>query len=86
MRRVSRMGHPRQLEAGEPASGLATKLRFAAARGLRWVGRRPVRGTAAREEAQFTAHVEQALQIFREDSGPRVVALPDDRPRLEIRR
>jgi hypothetical protein len=37
-----------------------------------------MRGTAGVDE-QFTAHVEQALQIVQEVSAPRVVALPGDR-------
>jgi hypothetical protein len=79
------MRDPGPLKAGEPARGLAERLRSATARPLRWFGRR-VPGTAG-ADAQFTAHVEQALQIVQEVSAPRLVALPGDRAtRVRIRR
>lgn len=79
------MRDPGPLEACEPARGLAARLRSATGRPVRWFGRR-VRGTAG-ADAQFTAHVEQALQIVQEVSAPRIVALPGDRAtQVRIRR
>lgn len=89
------MRHPRSLEAGDPARGLATRLHSALTRVLRQVRRRAehraaddvvlVTDAAVADEAQFTAHVEQALQIIREVSAPRVVRLPGDRSQVRIR-
>lgn len=79
------MRDPGPLETGEPARGLAARLHSATARPWRWLGRR-MRGTVG-ADAQFTAHVEQALQIVQEVSAPRIVALPGDRATpMRIRR
>jgi hypothetical protein len=71
------MRDPGPLEAGVPARGLAARLPAAAARLLRRVGSRSYGTTGA--DAQFTAHVEQALQIVQEVPRPTVVVLPNDR-------
>jgi len=79
------MRDPGPLEAGEPATGLAARLPSVVVRVLRRFGRQGYGTIGA--DAQFSVHVEQALQIVREVPASSVVVLPGDRvARLKVPR